>query len=152
MYNYIHSLLNILYEKRKYYDSNSQDFWYTKIDNSLIIVDISKFDSYIPFLISSLGLTSEDDINKIKELKTINNNEWLNYTFLIEYDNECIYTESFIKLFVLAGSGKFYIYFFRLRAEHNSASLRTWKSSNLYSLLEHKINEEAINKLEKHHS
>ena len=149
MFNNIHALLNILYEKRKYYDSSSVNFWYTKIDNSLIIVDISKFDSYIPFLISSLGLTSSEDINKINELKTINKNEWLTYTFLVEYDNECIYTESFIKLFVLIDPEKINIYFFRLRAEHNSASLRTWKNCCLDSLLENKVNEEAINKLEK---
>lgn len=69
-----------------------------KFDRSFTTVDPREWNSYTPFLISSLGLTSEEDKKTITGLKITDSAQWSTCDFIIDYsDGEKTYTESYIQ-------------------------------------------------------
>ncbi len=91
-----------------------------KFDNSSVIVDISKWDDYVSFLCTSLGLTSEDNINQIKNIKFIESNKLALYDFHVEFRHDDMYFISLIKLYYrkLCNTNKLSIYFTRAKTDH----------------------------------
>ncbi len=122
-------------------------FSHRQFDHSFIIIRSNNWESYIPFLISSLNITSVEDIAKINGIKDVASDiEWIVYDFLIDYDNNnsftsgvkqndsarTIYTDSFIKLSFLFSKEdqQYLISFVRMRKSYASAEDRIRNQSH----------------------
>ena len=120
-----------------------------KFDCSIVVVDPKNWDSYAPFLISSLGLTGESDKNMVMGMRYTDSDQWNTYDFMIEYDFGGTYTESYIKLFFRKEDRKYHICFFRVKSEHTLKWRQEYfiNDSLLKASLEYKTCSEAYNHL-----
>jgi hypothetical protein len=111
-----------------------------KFDSSNIVVDSKQWLNYIPFLCDSLGLITYEDINKIKEIKFID--QWNMLEFKIEYESSEIYSISIIKLYYMSepNTEKLHITFIRVKSEHinNDNFDKSYLTNNLLTILGNK--------------
>ena len=89
-----------------------------KFDSSSVIVDIIQWNNYVPFLCSSLGLTAKDDIDKIKNIKFVEDDQLGSFYFHIESKNNDICSISMIELHYMKHTTKLSVYFTRAKNEH----------------------------------
>jgi hypothetical protein len=57
-----------------------------KSETSTIVINLKRWDKYVPFLCESLGLTKFEDKNTIQEIKSSEHNQWNMLEFKIQSD------------------------------------------------------------------
>ena len=121
-----------------------------KYDSSSIIIDPKKWNSYSKSLILSLGLTINEDKNKILSMKINDSNQWTVHDFFITHDCDSTYTQSFIKLFFIFDIEirKIRICFFRIRSDQTLNTGMKWDhNSKLIASLEYQTCIQALKQL-----